>query len=62
MELPCSFLRVTDDSGAIIAPEWLPHAEPVHRQLRGVMRHGAHRFYFREGFFIASYCFRKNLG
>ncbi|MCL1860483.1 MAG: GNAT family N-acetyltransferase [Proteobacteria bacterium] len=145
-------MRVTDDSGAIIAPEWLPHAEPVHRQLRdklppgfeawrqilqtvfangarmtlavegeavlgvalwriienthegrrlyvddlvvdaayrsrgvgkrltgwledeararscavlvldsGVMRHGAHRFYFREGFFIASYCFRKTL-
>ena len=147
-----SFLCVTDDSGAIIAPEWFPRAESVHRQLRdkippgfdawrqtlqavfangghmvlavegetvkgvalwrifqtswgrhlfvddlvtdaacrsqgigrsfinwlegeararscamlsltsNVARNGAHRFYFREGFSIASYHFRKNLG
>ncbi|MCL2162073.1 MAG: GNAT family N-acetyltransferase [Betaproteobacteria bacterium] len=150
--MPISFLRVTDDSGAVIAPEWLFRAESVHRQLRdrlppgfdawrqilqtvfanggrmtlaiegemvrgvalwriientyegrrlyvddlvvdvacrsqeigkrligwledeararscavlaldsGVMRSGAHRFYFREGFSIASFSFRKNL-
>lgn len=28
----------------------------------GVQRHRAHRFYFREGFRIASYRFRKDLG
>ncbi len=28
----------------------------------GVQRDGAHRFYFREGFRIASYSFRKDLG
>ncbi|MCL2875703.1 MAG: GNAT family N-acetyltransferase [Betaproteobacteria bacterium] len=150
--MPVSFLRVTDGSGAVIAPEWLSRVEPVHRQLRdrlppgfdvwqqtlqnvfanggrmvlaaegetvkgvavwrildtsggrhlfvddlvtdmacrsqaigrglinwlenearacscamlsltsNVARNGAHRFYFREGFFIASYYFRKNLG
>ena len=27
----------------------------------GVQRHGAHRFYFREGMHISSYCFRKVL-
>lgn len=151
-KLPISFLRVTDGAGAVIAPEWLPRAESVHRQLRdalppgfeawhqilqnvfanggrmtlavegemvrgvavwhifetpggrhlfvddlvtdaacrsqgigrgligwlesearahycamlsltsNVKRNEAHRFYFREGFFIASYYFRKNLG
>lgn len=25
----------------------------------GVQRAGAHRFYFREGFFVPSFCFRK---
>jgi GNAT superfamily N-acetyltransferase len=152
MKSPVSFLHVTDESGAVIAPEWLPRAEPVHRQLRdrlppgfdgwrqilqtvfanggrmtlavegeavkgvalwriientyegrrlyvddlvvdaacrsrsigrrlvgwledeararscavlaldsGAQRREAHRFYFREGFFIASFCFRKGL-
>lgn len=145
-------LRVTDGFGAVIAPEWLSLAEPIHRQLRNeippgsdvyrqilqnvfanggrmtlavegeavrgvavwrilqttggrhlfvddlvtdaacrsqgvgrgligwledearahsctmlsltsnVKRNEAHRFYFREGFFISSYYFRKNLG
>lgn len=27
----------------------------------GVQRSGAHRFYFREGFLIPSFCFRKTL-
>ncbi|QDX80163.1 GNAT family N-acetyltransferase [Denitratisoma sp. DHT3] len=27
----------------------------------GTQRHDAHRFYFREGFVIPSFCFRKNL-
>jgi GNAT superfamily N-acetyltransferase len=145
-------VSVTDDSGAIIAPEWISRAEPVHRQLRdkilpgsnvyrqvlqtvfangarmtlavdgetvkgialwriientyggrrlyvddlvvdatsrsqgvgkclvdwlereaqtrscsvlaldsGVVRQGAHRFYFREGFHIPGFCFRKTL-
>ncbi|MDR0674265.1 MAG: GNAT family N-acetyltransferase [Zoogloeaceae bacterium] len=27
----------------------------------GVQRDGAHRFYFREGFMIPSFCFRKKL-
>ncbi|MDR0717029.1 MAG: GNAT family N-acetyltransferase [Azoarcus sp.] len=27
----------------------------------GVTRHGAHHFYFREGFFIPAFCFRKLL-
>jgi GNAT superfamily N-acetyltransferase len=153
MKSPVSFLRVTDESGAVIAPEWLPRAEPVHRQLRdklppgfdawqqtlqtifanggrmtlavegevvkgvalwriienacegrrlyvddlvvdtvcrsraigkrlidwleneararsctvlaldsGTQRKEAHRFYFREGFLITSFCFRKDLG
>jgi len=151
-EMPVSFLRVTGDSGEVIAPEWFSRAESVHRQLRdrlppgfdawrqvlqtvfanggrmtlavegetvmgvalwriientyegrrlyvddlvvdaacrsrgigerfvrwledearsrscavlaldsGVMRSGAHQFYFREGFFIASFSFRKSL-
>ncbi|MDR2688485.1 MAG: GNAT family N-acetyltransferase [Azoarcus sp.] len=30
-----SFLSVTDDAGALVAGEWLPRAENVHRQLRG---------------------------
>ncbi|MGC2519052.1 MAG: GNAT family N-acetyltransferase [Burkholderiales bacterium] len=27
-------IEITDESGAIVAPEWLKRAEPVHRQLR----------------------------
>lgn len=142
-------LPVTDDRGALLAPQWLARAEPVHRQLRdklpadyrgrlteifatggrlvlavdgdrvlglalwrvvdntyegrrlyvddlvtdaacrsrgvghgllawlemtagrlvcavlaldsGVQRGDAHRFYFREGFFIPSFSFRKKL-
>ncbi|HQR03276.1 MAG: GNAT family N-acetyltransferase [Proteobacteria bacterium] len=141
--------EVTDAAGAVIAPEWLARAEPVHRQLRdklpgnyaerlrrvfesggrmvvategeavrglalwrlventyegrrlyvddlvtdtgnrsrgighellayleqraraldcdvlsldsGTQRQDAHRFYFREGFVIPAFCFRKNL-
>jgi GNAT superfamily N-acetyltransferase len=30
-------IEVTDDSGAIAAPEWLKKAEPVHRQLRNAL-------------------------
>ncbi|MDR0735381.1 MAG: GNAT family N-acetyltransferase [Zoogloeaceae bacterium] len=147
-----SFSCLTDDAGEIVAPEWLPQAEAVHRQLRenlpsgsdayretltrvfangsrltlaiegealkglalwrvlenthegrrlhvddlvvdaacrskgvgkaliawlenhartiscaalaldsGVQRSGAHRFYFREGFMIPSFCFGKKL-
>ncbi|MCL2021580.1 MAG: GNAT family N-acetyltransferase [Betaproteobacteria bacterium] len=147
-----SIVSVTDDSGAVIAPEWIPRVESVHRQLRdkippgsdayrqtlqtvfanggrmtlavageavrgvalwrvientyegrrlyvddlvvdatcrsqgvgkclldwlereararscavlaldsGVARQGAHRFYFREGFYIPSFSFRKAL-
>jgi GNAT superfamily N-acetyltransferase len=32
--MPITFISVTDDNGAIVAPEWLPRAEAVHRQLR----------------------------
>jgi len=27
-------VEITDDSGAVVSPEWLGKAEPVHRQLR----------------------------
>lgn len=145
-----SIIRIADRSGAVLAPDWLPRAERVHRQLRpdlevdyvsqmqGIFRDGgemlaavadgevagvavfrsfanthagrrfyvddlvtddtrrstgvghamlawleneartrgcrgidlesgtqrtrAHRFYFREGFFVTSFSFRKALG
>jgi GNAT superfamily N-acetyltransferase len=34
MQGPYRTIEITDDSGAVLEPQWLARAEPVHRQLR----------------------------
>ncbi|MDR1994295.1 hypothetical protein [Azonexus sp.] len=43
---PLEVIEITKVNGALAGPEWLACAE-------------AHKFYFREGMHIPSFCFRK---